>query len=80
VVDRETHWYTFCVQGPTYCIFVFDGTGRKTDYWVWNPFRGKLAAAILGGVGNIQIKPGAKLLYLGAASGTTVSHVASGIG
>jgi len=34
----------------------------------------------LGGVENIWIKPGSKVLYLGAASGTTVSHVADIIG
>jgi rRNA 2'-O-methyltransferase fibrillarin len=38
---------------------------------VWNPFRSKLGAAILGGVDNIYMKPGSKVLYLGAASGTT---------
>jgi len=54
--------------------------GTKIEYRVWNPFRSKLAAAILGGVGNIHIKPGAKVLYLGAASGTTVSHVADIVG
>ena len=54
--------------------------GTKIEYRVWNPFRSKLAAAILGGVGNIYIKPGAKVLYLGAASGTTVSHVADIVG
>ncbi|KAI3913434.1 hypothetical protein MKW98_003913 [Papaver atlanticum] len=37
----------------------------------WNPFRSKLAAAILGGVDNIWIVPGARVFYLGAASGTT---------
>ena len=47
---------------------------------MWNPFRSKLAAAILDGVGNIYIKPSAKVLYLGAASGTTVSHVADIVG
>ena len=47
---------------------------------MWNPFRSKLAAAILGGVDKIHIKPGAKVLYLGAASGTTVSHVADIVG
>lgn len=47
---------------------------------MWNPFRSKLAAAILGGVDNIYIKPGAKVLYLGAASGTTVSHVSDIVG
>uniref|UniRef100_A0A7N0VKY6 Fibrillarin n=1 Tax=Kalanchoe fedtschenkoi TaxID=63787 RepID=A0A7N0VKY6_KALFE len=35
---------------------------------------------ILGGVDNIWIKPGAKVLYLGAASGTTVSHVSDIVG
>ena len=52
----------------------------KTEYRVWNPFRSKLAAGILGGVDNIYIAPGKKVLYLGAASGTTVSHVADIVG
>jgi rRNA 2'-O-methyltransferase fibrillarin len=47
---------------------------------VWNPFRSKLAAAILGGVDNIFMGPGSKVLYLGAASGTTVSHVSDIVG
>ncbi|KAF1986322.1 Fibrillarin [Aulographum hederae CBS 113979] len=51
-----------------------------TEYRVWNPFRSKLAAAILGGVEDIYMKPGAKVLYLGAASGTSVSHVADIVG
>lgn len=29
--------------------------GAKVEYRVWNPFRSKLAAAILGGVDNIWI-------------------------
>lgn len=52
----------------------------KIEYRVWNPFRSKLAAAILGGVSDIHIRPGSKVLYLGAASGTTVSHVADIVG
>jgi len=52
----------------------------KIEYRVWNPFRSKLAAAIVGGVENIHIKPGSKLLYLGAASGTTVSHCSDVVG
>lgn len=52
----------------------------KVEYRVWNPFRSKLAAAILGGVDQIYIKPGSKVLYLGAASGTTVSHVSDIVG
>jgi len=34
----------------------------------------------MGGIGNIYIKPGSKVLYLGAASGTTVSHVSDIVG
>ena len=54
--------------------------GEKIEYRVWNPFRSKIAAAVVGGVENIYIKPGSKVLYLGAASGTTVSHVSDIIG
>lgn len=59
-----------------------DGTPNvtKTEYRVWNPFRSKLAAGVLGGLDEIFIKPGAKVLYLGAASGTSVSHVADIVG
>ena len=52
----------------------------KVEYRVWNPFRSKLAAGILGGLDEIYIRPGAKVLYLGAASGTSVSHVADIVG
>lgn len=55
-------------------------SGEKVEYRVWNPFRSKLAAAILGGIDQIHIKPGSKVLYLGAASGTTVSHVSDIVG
>lgn len=54
--------------------------GEKIEYRVWNPFRSKIAAAIIGGVENIWIGPGKKVLYLGAASGTTVSHVSDIVG
>jgi len=57
-----------------------EADGSKIEYRVWNPFRSKLAAAIIGGVENIWIKPGSKVLYLGAASGTSVSHVSDMIG
>ena len=58
-----------------------DGAEKtKVEYRVWNPFRSKLAAAILGGVDQIHMLPGAKVLYLGAASGTSVSHVSDVVG
>ena len=64
-------------------IAVEEGEGEtktKVEYRVWNPFRSKIAAAILGGVDSINIYPGAKVLYLGAASGTSVSHVSDIVG
>ncbi|KAI6019761.1 Fibrillarin-domain-containing protein [Pisolithus orientalis] len=49
-------------------------------YRVWNPFRSKLAAGVLGGMDDIYIGPSKKVLYIGAASGTSVSHVADIVG
>lgn len=60
--------------------FSFQAGEQKTEYRAWNPFRSKLAAAILGGVDKIHMGPGKKVLYLGAASGTTVSHVSDIVG
>jgi fibrillarin-like pre-rRNA processing protein len=50
------------------------------EYRIWDPFRSKLAAAILKGLGKIPIREKSKVLYLGAASGTTVSHVSDIVG
>jgi len=48
---------------------------RDAEYRSWDPFRSKLAAAIMKGLETVPIEPGLKVLYLGAASGTTASHV-----
>jgi len=61
-------------------ISIEGADGTKIEYRVWNPFRSKIAAGVLGGVDNIHIAPGKKVLYLGAANGTTVSHVADIVG
>ncbi|MGP8320924.1 MAG: fibrillarin-like rRNA/tRNA 2'-O-methyltransferase [Methanosarcinaceae archaeon] len=44
------------------------------EYRIWNPKRSKLAAMVIKKF-NIPIAQNSKVLYLGAASGTTVSHV-----
>ena len=49
-------------------------TDDGVEYRSWNPFRSKLAAALLKGL-PIDIKPDFHILYLGAATGTTVSHI-----
>jgi len=53
---------------------------KKVEYRAWNPFRSKLAACVMGGVDQIYMAPGSKVLYLGAASGTSVSHVSDIVG
>ena len=45
------------------------------EYRDWDPRKSKLAATILRGSPNVGIRKGDVVLYLGAASGTTVSHV-----
>ncbi|MEM2562046.1 MAG: fibrillarin-like rRNA/tRNA 2'-O-methyltransferase [Candidatus Bathyarchaeia archaeon] len=45
------------------------------EYRLWDAFRSKLAAAILKDIKVVPINPGDQVLYLGAASGTTASHV-----
>ena len=47
---------------------------RDREFRSWNPYRSKLAAAISNGL-KISFKTDSKILYLGAATGTTVSHV-----
>lgn len=53
---------------------------EDTEYRLWDPYRSKFAAAILRGIKSIPIAEGMRVLYLGAASGTTVSHVSDIIG
>jgi fibrillarin-like pre-rRNA processing protein len=53
---------------PTYHL-------EGVEYRSWNPTRSKLSAVIMRGLRFLPIKPGSTVLYLGASSGTTVSHV-----
>ncbi len=50
------------------------------EYRTWDPFRSKLAAAILKGLPDDLIAEGSKVLYLGASTGTTASHVSDLVG
>jgi fibrillarin-like pre-rRNA processing protein len=51
-----------------------------TEYRVWDAFRSKLAGAIFKGLEIVPIKPNHSVLYLGAASGTTASHISDIVG
>jgi len=50
------------------------------EFREWDPTRSKLAAFIMKGADQIAVRPGSRVLYLGAASGTTVSHVSDIVG
>lgn len=55
----------------------YEGLQRRLAY---DNNTSQLAAGILGGLDEIFVRPEAKVLYLGAASGTSVSHVADIVG
>lgn len=57
-------------------LFKYQGS----EYRAWDPYRSKLAAAILNGLDLVPIRHNHKVLYLGAASGTTASHVSDIVG
>lgn len=52
-----------------------DREGIKEEYRIWNPRRSKLSAALLNGLEKLELKNNSKVLYLGASTGTTVSHI-----
>ena len=53
---------------------------QGAEYRTWDPFRSKLAAAMLKGLEPGVIQGGSKVLYLGASTGTTASHVSDLVG
>jgi len=44
------------------------------EYRSWNPYRSKMAAAILKGLKRFPVRESSRMLYLGVSSGTTASH------
>ena len=53
---------------------------NDSEFREWDNRRSKLAAALSKGLSQIGFKEGSKVLYLGASTGTTVSHVSDIIG
>mgnify|MGYP000182652982 CR=1 FL=1 len=53
---------------------------KEKEFREWNPYRSKLAAALLKGLEELPVREGDKVLYLGAATGTTASHVSDIVG
>jgi fibrillarin-like pre-rRNA processing protein len=73
--DRGKLWTKSLVKGQQ--VYTEKVVG---DYREWIPEKSKLCAGIKNGISQIGIKPGSKVLYLGAATGTTCSHVSDIIG
>jgi fibrillarin-like pre-rRNA processing protein len=55
---------------------IFEGA----EFREWNPYRSKYCAGIKNGLKENIFFSGAKVLYLGSAEGTTISHVSDIIG
>lgn len=73
ILEAEGHWRlatrsTDCV--PVYGERILEGCR------LWDPYRSKLAALLLKSRGRgLRLTRESRVLYLGAATGTTVSHV-----
>lgn len=52
---------------------------KGVQYRLWDPYRSKMASAIMNGM-RMPVAPGASVLYLGASTGTTASHVSDLVG
>ncbi|WP_297593233.1 fibrillarin-like rRNA/tRNA 2'-O-methyltransferase [Nitrosopumilus sp.] len=53
---------------------------KGVEYRLWDPFRSKLAAAIMNELDYFPFENKSKVLYLGASTGTTVSHISDIVG
>lgn len=53
---------------------------KGREYRLWDAFRSKLCAAMKKGLKNFPFRKGSKILYLGASTGTTISHLSDIVG
>lgn len=66
-----------CIFADDKKVFTKDSTGT---YRLWNPITSKLSAAIHKRLKQTFLKANDTVLYLGASTGTTVSHVSDIVG
>jgi len=55
-------------------------TKKRIEYRLWEPFRSKLAAAIMNGLEVFPFQNKSTVLYLGVSTGTTISHISDIVG
>jgi rRNA 2'-O-methyltransferase fibrillarin len=77
--SNVTHHVPFVVVLHIFPSFLSFSWALVRNYLLFF-FKLEVAAAVLGGVSDIWIKPGYKVLYIGAAAGTSVSHVSDIVG
>lgn len=53
---------------------------KDIEYRMWDPFRSKLAAAIMNRLEIFPITDKSIILYLGVSTGTTISHISDIVG
>ena len=53
---------------------------EKVEFRSWDPFRSKLSAGILNKLREFPFAESSRCLYLGASTGTTVSHISDIVG
>ena len=74
-----THFYEiYEEQGKKRKLYTKDILTGKFREWL--AIKSKPAAALLKGLNQFGLKPGDKVLYLGASTGTTVSHFSDIVG
>jgi fibrillarin-like pre-rRNA processing protein len=76
---RQTYLTKNLVPGETVYGETLHKEG-KAEYREWSPMRSKLGAALAKNISQLGIYPGSKVLYLGASTGTTASHVSDIVG
>ena len=55
-------------------------TKKGIEFRLWEPFRSKLAAAIMNGLEIFPFQNKSTVLYLGVSTGTTISHISDIVG
>ena len=55
-------------------------TKKRIEYRLWEPFRSKLAAAIMNGLEVFPFQNKSTVLYHGVSTGTTISHISDIVG
>ncbi len=53
---------------------------KGIEYRMWDPFRSKLAVALMNNLEEFPFKENSSVLYLGVSTGTTVSHISDIVG